>query len=152
MQKIEFALCVSVALFAPVFVGTSAAQSATWTATSPPVQATIAGGPWTLGQGGTATGGGAYDGPTPYCTPGNSGGGTLLVNPTAVVNTFNPYYFPFVVGSGQSVKGYFDYRPKNINEAVVAATSTNAGQSWTFQEMAEQLTTECPNSDLEHRK
>ena len=52
MQKIEFALCVSVALFAPVFVGTSAAQSATWTATSPPVQATIAGGPWTLGQGG----------------------------------------------------------------------------------------------------
>jgi len=155
MQKIEFALCVSAALFAPVFVGTSAAQdgtsavqSATWTATSPAVQATIAGGPWTLGQGGSSTSGGAYDGTTPYCTPGKSSGGTALVNPTSTVNTFNPYYFPFVVGSGQNVKGYFDYRPKNINEAVVAATSTNAGQSWTFQEMVEQLTNECPNSDL----
>jgi hypothetical protein len=52
-----------------------------------------------------------------------------------------------VVGSGQNVKGYFDYRPKDINEAVVAATSTNAGQTWTFQEMVEQLTSECPNSD-----
>ena len=148
MKKIEFALCVSAALFAPVFVGTSAAQSAAWTATGSPAQATIAGGPWTLGQGGTSTGGGAYDGPTPYCTPGNSSGGTELVNSPSTVNTFNPYYFPFVVGSGQSVKGYFDYRPKNINEAVVAATSTNAGQSWTFEQMVEQLTTECPNSDL----
>ncbi len=148
MKKIEFALCVGAALFAPVFVGTSAAQSAAWTATSPAVQATIAGGPWTLGQGGTATTGGAYDGPTPYCTPGNSSGGTELVNSSSTVNTFNPYYFPFVVGAGQNVKGYFDYRPKNINEAVVAATSTNAGQSWTFEQMVEQLTTECPNSDL----
>ena len=69
------------------------------------------------------------------------------MNPTSVVNTFNPYYFPFVVGSGQNVKGYFDYRPKDINEAVVEAISTNAGQTWTFQQMAEQLTTECPNSD-----
>ena len=69
------------------------------------------------------------------------------MNPATVVNTFNPYYFPFVVGSGQSLKGYFDYRPKNINEAVVAATSTDAGQTWTFQQMVEQLTTECPNSD-----
>ena len=89
-----------------------------------------------------------YDGPTPYCTPGNSSGGTALMYPASAVNTFNPYYFPFVVGSGQNVKGYFDYRPKNINEAVVAATSVNAGKSWTFQQMAEQLTTECPNSDI----
>jgi hypothetical protein len=147
MKKIDFTLCVSAALFAPVFAGTAVAQSAAWTATSPAVQATIAGGPWTLGQGGTSTGGGAYDGPIPYCTPGNSAGGTELVNSPSTVNTFNPYYFPFIVGSGQSVKGYFDYRPKNINEAIVEATSTNAGQSWTFQQMAEQLTTECPNSD-----
>jgi len=147
MKKIQFALCVSAALFAPVFVGTCAAQSATWTATSSPVQSTIAGGPWTLGQGGTSTSGGAYNGTTPYCTPGGSSGGTQLMNPTSTVNTFNPYYFPFVVGSGQNVKGYFDYRPKNINEAVVAAISNNAGQSWTFQEMVEQLTSECPNSN-----
>src|SRR5580658_4187078 len=147
MKKIELALCVCTALFAPGLVGTSSAQTTQWTATSAPIQATIAGGPWTLSQGGTSTGGGAYDGPIPYCTPGNSGGGAELVNPTSVVNTFNPYYFPFVVGSGQNVKGYFDYRPKNINEAVVAATSTDAGQTWTFEQMVEQLTTECPNSD-----
>ncbi|HEY6347390.1 MAG TPA: hypothetical protein VIY49_38370 [Bryobacteraceae bacterium] len=150
MKKLKPALCVSTALFAPILVGTCAAQdpqNAQWVATAVPIQATIAGGPWTLSQGGPSLGGGAYDGPTPYCTPGNSSGGTALVNPFTTVNTFNPYYFPFVVGSGQDVKGYFDYRPKNINEAVVVATSTNAGQSWTFQEMAEQLTTECPNSD-----
>ncbi len=159
MKKIEFALCVGVALFAPVFVGTSAAQSApqmtrrvvvpsaAWTASSSPVQATIAGGPWTLGQGGASTTGGAYDGTIPYCTPGNSSGGTPLMNSASVVNTFNPYYFPWVVGSGQSVKGYFDYRPKDINEAVVEAISADAGKTWTFQQMAEQLTNECPNSD-----
>src|SRR5580704_15690767 len=146
-MKVDLALRVSMALFAPILVGTCAAQSAAWTATSAPVQSTIAGGPWTLGQGGSSTSGGAYDGPIPYCTPGNSAGGTELVNSSSTVNTFNPYYFPFVVGSGQSVKGYFDYRPKNINEAIVAATSTNAGLSWTFQQMAEQLTTECPSSD-----
>jgi hypothetical protein len=147
MKKIQLALRVSTALFAPILVGTSAAQNATWTASSAPAQATIAGGPWTLSQGGSSTGGGAYDGTIPYCTPGGAAGSAALVNSPSTVNTFNPYYFPFVVGSGQSVKGYFDYRPKNINEAVVAATSTNAGLSWTFQEMVEQLTTECPSSD-----
>jgi hypothetical protein len=69
------------------------------------------------------------------------------MNSANTVNTFNPYYFPFIVGSGQTVKGYFDYRPKDIDEAIVEATSTNAGQSWMFQQMAEQLTTECPNSN-----
>src|SRR6202020_1241952 len=93
MKKIHLALCVSTALFAPVLVGTgtsAAPPSAQWTATSSPIQATIAGGPWTLGQGGLPTvlggakSGGAYDGPTPYCTPGNSAGGTPLMNPTGV--------------------------------------------------------------------
>ena len=147
MKKIKLALSVSAAVFVPALVGTCAAQSVQWSATSSPIQATIAGGPWTLGQGGSAKTGGAYDGPIPYCSPGNTGGGAALMNPTSVVNTFNPYYFPWVVGAGQNVKGYFDYRPKNINEAIVEAVSTNAGQSWTFQEMAEQLTSECPNSD-----
>ena len=147
MKKIEPALWLCTALLAPALVGTAAAQNAQWTATSTPVQATIAGGPWTLAQGGTATTGGAFNGPSPYCLPGNSSGGTPLMNPATVVNTFSPYYFPFVVGSGQNVKGYFDYRPRDINEAVVSATSTDAGQSWTFQAMVEQLTTECPNSN-----
>jgi hypothetical protein len=105
MKKIHFALCVGAALFAPAVVGISVAQNTTWTASSSPIQATIAGGPWTLSQGGSSTGGGPYDGTTPYCTQGKSSGGTELVNSTATVNTFNPYYFPFVVGSGQEREG-----------------------------------------------
>lgn len=143
-MKTTLVVCLGTVLFIPVLLN---AQNAQWSAASSPVQATIAGGPWTLGQGGSATTGGAYNGTTPYCTPGGANGGTELLNASTVVNTFNPYYFPFIVGSGQNVKGYFDYRPKNINEAVVVATSANAGQSWTFQAMAEQLTTFCPNSN-----
>lgn len=156
-RHFELALAVSAALFAPVLVGTSAAQSASWTATSNPIQATITGGPWTLVQGGLPavqggpTSGGAYSATSPYvpyCTPGGASGGSLLMNSTSgPAHTFSPYYFPFVVGNGQNVTGYFDYRPKNINEAIVVATSTNAGQSWTFNSIAEQLTNECPNSN-----
>jgi hypothetical protein len=148
MKKFDLALCVTLALFAPVLVGTSAAQ-VQWSATSSPVQSTIAGGPWTLDQGQSTTGGksGPFDGPTPYCTPGNTNGGTPLVNSSSVVTTFHPFYFPLISGRGLSVKGYFDYRPKNINEAIVAATTTDGGQTWQFQQTVEQLTTFCPASD-----
>ena len=62
MKRMQLALSVCTTLCAPIMVGTSAAQNAQWSATSSPVQSTIAGGPWTLGQGGTSTGGGAYNG------------------------------------------------------------------------------------------
>jgi hypothetical protein len=148
MKKLDLALCVISILFAPVFVGTAAAQ-VQWNATSSPAQSTIAGGPWTLDQGQSTTGGtsGPYDGPIPYCTPGSANGGTGLVNSSSVVNTFHPYYFPLISGRGPSVKGYFDYRPKNINEAIVTATTADAGKTWQFQQMVEQLTTLCPASD-----
>jgi hypothetical protein len=113
------------------------AQTVTWTATSSPVQSTLAGGPWTLSQG-----------PNPaatYCTSG--GAGVPIVNPPTTVNTMNPFYFPFVTGSGNNLQGYFDYRPDAIDEAIVAAKSTDGGRTWTFQQQVASLSSDCPTSN-----
>ena len=93
------------------------AQIVTWTATSSPVQSTLAGGPWTLSQGANPD--------TTYCN--SAGTGVPIVNPSTTVNTMNPFYFPFVTGSGNNLQGYFDYRPDAIDEAIVAANSTDGG-------------------------
>jgi hypothetical protein len=112
----------------------------TWSASTAPVQTTIAGGPWTLAEGGPVTPVTATD----YCvgTPP-----APLVNASSVVNTMSPFYFPFVVGTGANLQGYFDYRPRNINEATVAANSTDGGLTWHFQQQVEQLTGGCPSSN-----
>ena len=55
-----------------------------------------------------------------------------------------PYYFPFITGHGDHLQGYFDYRPKDIDEAVVAASSDDAGHTWNFQQEVLQLRTTCP--------
>jgi hypothetical protein len=138
---------------AAVIVPAISAQ-VTWTATSTPNPATIAGGPWTLIQGGpysppsntgTTTAGGPFDGSTPYCTEGATG--VPIVNPTSTLNTASPYYFPFVAGSGLSLQGYFDYRPRNVNEAIVAAVSADGGNTWTFENQIENLNQVCPATD-----
>jgi hypothetical protein len=36
-----------------------------------------------------------------------------------------PYYFPFVRRRGDVLEGFFDYRPRNEQEAVVSAISTD---------------------------
>jgi hypothetical protein len=113
------------------------AQIVTWTATSSPVQSTLAGGPWTLSQGSNPD--------TTYCTSG--GTGTPFVNPLTTVNTMNPFYFPFVTGSGNNLQGYFDYRPDAINEAIVAAKSSDGGQTWTFQQQVLSLSSDCPTAN-----
>lgn len=117
------------------------ANVTTWTALTSPVEATIKGGPWSLGQNGSSPV--TPTGPNTYCV-----GGTPLVNTPTIANTFSPYYFPFVIGKGQNMQGYFDYRPRNINEATVAAKSTDGGLTWQFQQMAEQLTTACPTDNV----
>ena len=109
----------------------------TWSSVSAPVQSTIAGGPFTLSQGGPFTG------PVAYCS-----GGVPLNNAPGVVNVMQPFYFPFVTGRGANLQGYFDYRPRNINEATVAANSTDGGKTWRFQQKVEQLTAACPTSDV----
>lgn len=59
-----------------------------------------------------------------------------------------PYYFPFVTNAGGKLHGFFDYRPRNDNEAVVAASSTDGGQTWKFeQEVLELNKGICPASD-----
>lgn len=125
----------------------------TWTATSTPVQTTLSGGPWTLAQGGpytvtagTTTAGGPFDGTTPYCS--TTSGLPIVNNPSVVPpNPMQPFYFPFVMGSGLNLQGYFDYRPRDITEGIMAANSTDGGLTWHFQQQAENLSSVCPASD-----
>jgi hypothetical protein len=56
-----------------------------------------------------------------------------------------PYYFPFITGRGMHLQGYFDWRPKDIDEGVAAASSDDAGLTWTFQQKVLELRTTCPN-------
>jgi hypothetical protein len=100
-------------LLCALTASTASAATVTWSPVAPPTRATIAAGPWVLAQG-TA----AY--PTP--NPG--------------INSFQPYYQAYTTGTDQIIQGYFDYRPKDLGEAIVAATSTDGGRSWTFQSQA----------------
>ena len=43
------------------------------------------------------------------------------------------------------MQGYFDYRPKDTDEAVAAAFSDDAGHTWSFQQKVLELRTTCPN-------
>ncbi len=94
-----------------------------------------------------------------YC---NSGGNTAATTSPTTVNRqtpgttlpFSPYYFPQVVetpgdNSAQDLTGYFDYRPKDDDEALVAATSTDGGNTWTYDsEALEENPGYCPNVDI----
>jgi hypothetical protein len=150
IELLKLGVCAALFVAAPV----NAQQIATWTNATPggvPTIPTISGGPWTLAQGGpytpasntgTTTSGGPVSGTTPYCNAG-----TPIVNSPSTVNPMQPYYVPQVTGRGQLLQGYFDYRPRNVNEAAVAATSSDGGNTWTFQQQIENLTTACPATD-----
>src|SRR5262245_8916918 len=104
-------------------VGESHARCAAvgqWRLADAPVRATITGGPWTLGQGPATQANPAADYP----------------NPNPGTNSFQPYFWPQIFGDGQNLLGYFDYRPRKMEEAVVAARSQDGGRSWTFLEKA----------------
>ena len=46
-----------------------------------------------------------------------------------------PYYFPDVVrNSDGSLTGYFDWRPKDGDEATTVAKSTDGGLTWNYSE------------------
>jgi hypothetical protein len=47
--------------------------------------------------------------------------GSQVGNPAS--ERMQPYYFPFITGRGNRLQGYFDYRPKDVDEAVVAASA-----------------------------
>ena len=61
-----------------------------------------------------------------------------------------PAYFPHIVRNADgSLTGYFDYRPKDADEALVAATSTDGGKDWTYDgEALEQNPGYCPSADV----
>lgn len=103
--------------------GSSGLISGPWTPTGSIQVASVTGGPWTLGQN-TATLGHALAG---YCDTYPSG--KLQVN--GGKQLMQPYYFPFITGSGLNLDGYFDYRVKDQDEALVHATSTDGGLNWT---------------------
>jgi hypothetical protein len=110
------------------------AQSVHWTRNGPPTETYVIGGPWTLEQSGAAVGLKSAG----YC----DSKGNQVPNPGS--ERMEPYYFPFITGHGESLQGYFDYRPKDTDEAVVAAFSDDAGRTWNFQQEVLQLRTTCP--------
>ena len=61
-----------------------------------------------------------------------------------------PSYFPHIVRNADgSLTGYFDYRPKDADEALMAATSTDNGKDWTYDgEALEQNPGYCPSTDV----
>jgi len=106
-----------------------------WTRNAAPTDASITGGPWTLEQSGAANGLKSIG----YC----DAKGNQIGNPGT--ERMEPYYFPSIAGHGKHLQGYFDWRPKDTDEGVVAASSDDAGQSWTFQQLVLQLRTHCPD-------
>jgi hypothetical protein len=116
-------------------VGVAAqAQGVHWTRNGAPTETYVVGGPWTLEQSGAAVGLKSAG----YC----DSNGNQVPNPGS--ERMQPYYFPFITGHGNHLQGYFDYRPKDIDEAVVAASSDDAGRTWNFQQEVLELRTTCP--------
>jgi hypothetical protein len=116
-----------------------------WKRNGAPTETYVTGGPWTLEQSGAAVGLKSAG----YCdTNGNQVG-----NPGT--ERMQPYYFPVITGQGKHLQGYFDWRPKDTDEGVVAASSDDAGYTWNFQQKVLELRTTCPNmvqADPDHDK
>ena len=74
---------------------------------------------------------------TGYCSQDNGTGpasGAVLRQPVGTKLAMQPYYFPFVTSAdgGKTLIGYFDYRPKDTDEAVVTAVSHDRGKTWYY--------------------
>ena len=115
--------------------GLWAQQHNSWTKNGAPTEAMITDGPWTLEQSGAANGLKSSG----YCDAQKH----QIGNPGT--ERMQPYYFPFVVGQGKHLQGYFDWRPKDIDEAVVAAVTDDGGFTWKFQQKVLELRTHCPD-------
>jgi hypothetical protein len=109
--------------------GVLSAESTTWTLATGPSTVVVKNGPWTLEQSGAANGLKSAG----YCTTV----GVQIGNPGT--ERMSPYYFPFITGSGLNLQGYFDWRPKDIDEGVVAASSADGGETWILQDKVLEL-------------
>jgi hypothetical protein len=88
-----------------------------------------------------------------YCGSGNQvteSAGSVSRQPSGSTLPLAPAYFPHVVRNADgSLTGYFDYRPKDADEALVAASSTDNGATWTYDgEALEQNAGYCPSADI----
>ena len=106
-----------------------------WKRNGAPATVSIVNGPWTLEQSGAANGLKTAG----YCDSTNT---VQIGNPGN--ERMEPYYFPEVFGQGNHLEGFFDWRPKDTDEAVVAASSTDGGFTWDFQQEVLQLRKTCP--------
>jgi hypothetical protein len=86
-----------------------------------------------------------------YCSSlgANPESGSPVAQPAGSTLPFAPYYFPDVVRNPDgSLTGYFDYRPKDADEAITVARSTDGGKSWASEgEALEQNHGYCPTAD-----
>ena len=86
-----------------------------------------------------------------YCSSlgANPETGAPVPQPAGTSLPFSPYYFPDVVRNADgSLTGYFDYRPKDADEAITVARSTDNGKSWVSEgEALEQNHGYCPTAD-----
>ena len=72
-----------------------------------------------------------------YCASGgpNPETGAVLRQPVGSILPMSPYYFPFVMRNPNDpnvLTGFFDYRPKDSDEAIVVANSFDNGNTWHF--------------------
>ena len=110
------------------------------------VQSTIISGPWTLHETASSS---AHDASgivpalanppqssPPYTNAGVPYAGYCTASGQVTKNhgpsLMQPYYFPFVRRRGPQIEGFFDYRPRNQQEAVVSAFSNDWGVTWHF--------------------
>ena len=86
-----------------------------------------------------------------YCSSlgANPETGSPVSQPAGSTLPFSPYYFPDVVRNADgSLTGYFDYRPKDADEAITVARSTDDGKTWIAEGKAlEQNPGYCPTAD-----
>lgn len=139
-MKVRNGICAAIAvLFALVCASPLDAQQVHWKRNGAPTETYVTGGGWTLEQGGVGVGGAAVGLKSAgYC----DASGNPIGNPGT--ERMQPYYFPFITGQGKHLQGYFDWRPKDIDEAVAAAFSDDAGLTWTFQQKVLELRSTCP--------
>ncbi len=80
---------------------------------------------------------------------GSGSSPSVSTQPSGATLPLGPDYFPHVVlNADHTLTGYFDYRPKDENEAVLAATSTDGGKTWSFdQEALQQDAGYCASAD-----
>jgi hypothetical protein len=129
----------------PTYVDTGSNTTTQLTNLAAYPAASAGGGVGVSGQAGTP---GPVDG---YCSSGGPAPetGTPVSEPTSIDEPMSPYYFPFITrNTDGTLTGYFDYRPKDTDEAVVSASSSDGGNTWTVNgEALEQNQGYCAGGD-----